>query len=598
MKKPDAPVLIFECANSHGGDYSLLEKMVKDYGEVDYEHKHIKFQPFHPDKIAMSDYEWYNVYKELFFTSDQWSEIINVAASLFRGVWIDIFDVYSVDILKNNFQSIAGLKLQASVLDNQEVLDALKVLDYSNKLIMLNVSGYGLSEIEFFIENFQTIAPNAEIILQIGFQGYPTKLEDTGLQKITIIHSAFPQYRICIADHVAAEDDLATVLPLLAVAVGCKFVEKHIAYDRSGAKYDKFSALHLSEMQLLANRLTSCPSVLNGPFISSTESQYLAKTVQIPILSKAINSGSLLSVSDFIFRRTNKKGSTYNQLLDIQQKRSVVARDIGAGDTIDPSDYRAAKVGAIVACRMKSSRLKSKATLPILGKTSVERCLENTLKIEGVDVVVLATSTLDEDSVLKQYDLNGKVEFWQGDPDDVISRYLGACDAYGVDVIVRITADCPLVSPEIAKVLLEHHFRTGADYTAAKNCAVGTACEIYNTEALRRVISYLGHANYSEYMTWYMQNNKYLFKVELIDLPKEMVRDYRLTLDYPEDLELFCNIYERLSNLSLEPTLANIFEILDKDRSLANINSHLSLKYKTDKDLIEHLNKVTKIDIH
>ena len=219
------------------------------------------------------------------------------------------------------------------------------------------------------------------------------------------------------------------------------------------------------------------------------------------------------------------------------------------------------------------------------------------MKIEGVDVVILATSNLDEDSLLQQYNLNGKVKFWQGDPDDVISRYLGACDAYDIDVIVRITADCPLVSSEIAKVLLDHHFRTGADYTAAKNCAVGTACEIYNTEALRRVIGYLGHANYSEYMTWYLQNNKHIFKVELVDLPAEMIRDYRLTLDHPEDLELFCEIFERLSKLSLEPTLANIFEILDKDVSLANINSHLSLKYKTDKDLIEQLNKVTKIDI-
>ncbi len=598
MRKPAAPVLIFECANSHGGDYTLLEKIVKKYGEVEYERKHIKFQPFHPDKIAMSDYEWYGVYKELFFSSDQWSRIIDIAASSFSGVWIDIFDVYSVDILKSNLSSILGLKLQASVLDNQEVLDALRALDYTNKSIMLNVSGYGLSEIEFFVENFQSIAPNAEIILQIGFQGYPTKLEDTGLQKINIIHSAFPQYRTCIADHVEAEDDMATVLPLLAVAQGCEFVEKHIAYDRSTAKYDKFSALHLSEMQLLANRLTNCPNVLNGPFISSSENQYLAKTVQIPVLNKAINSGSLLSVSDFIFRRTSKKGISYNQVLDIQQRKSIVARDIGVGDTIQLSDYRGAKVGAIVACRMKSSRLKSKATLPILGKASVERCLENTLKIEGMDVVVLATSTLDEDRVLKQYDLNGKVKFWQGDPDDVISRYLGACDTYDIDVIVRITADCPLISSEIAKVLLDHHFKTGADYTAARNCAVGTACEIYNAEALRRVINYLGHADHSEYMTWYLQNNKDIFKVELVDLPEEMVRDYRLTLDHPEDLDLFCKVYEKLSSLNLESTLANVFRVLDEDTRIANLNSHLSLKYKTDKNLIEHLNKVTKIDIH
>lgn len=598
MKKPVVPVLIFECANSHGGDYFLLETIIKQFSEIEYENKHIKFQPFHPDKISMPDYEWYGVYKELFFSIEQWAKIIQIAAKSFSGVWIDIFDVYSVEILKNNLQLIDGIKLQASVLDNQEVLNAMQNLDYSNKSLMLNISGYGLSEIEYFIGDFQRIAPNAEIILQIGFQAYPTKLEDTGLQKIGIIQSAFQKYRICIADHVSAEDDMATVLPLMAVALGCELVEKHIAYDRASAKYDKFSALHQSEMQLLANRLTACPGILNGSFISTSESQYLVKSIQIPILGKAVGSGSLLSPSDFIFRRTSKNGSTYNQIIEIQQKNYVLSRNIEIGQIVLQSDYRKAKVGAIVACRMKSSRLKNKATLPIFGKASVERCLENTLTIDGLDVVVLATSNLNEDEILQQYTMNGKVKFWQGDPDDVIMRYLGACDAYGIDVIVRITADCPLVSAEIANVLLSHHFRTGADYTAARDCAVGSACEIYNAEALRRVINYLGHADHSEYMTWYLQNNKHIFKVELVDLPQEMVRDYRLTLDYSEDLELFRKIYEKLNTLHLQPTIKNVFEILDNDLSLANINSHLSLKYKTDRDLIEHLNKVTKINLN
>lgn len=597
MKNPAIPVLIFECANSHGGNAELLEQTLIDFGKVKYANRHIKFQPLHPDKIAMPDYEWYGVYKELFFNQTQWSKTINLAATLFDGVWIDVFDVYGVEIFKDNFSSVTGLKLQASVLDNQEVLNALKSLNYSGKSIMLNISGYEISEIDFFIRNFKRIAPDAVIILQIGFQGYPTKLEDTGLQKINIIRSAFPQFEICIADHISAEDDLSTILPLLAVSLGCKVVEKHIAIDRSTAKYDKFSALHVDEMQLLANRLANCPSALNGPYISISESQYLAKTIQIPVLNKPVTVGSLLSISDFIFRRTNKKGSAYNQLHDMQIQGYMINKDIPAGDTVSSNDFKKAKIGAIVACRMKSSRLKSKATLEILGKASVERCLENTLKIEGINEVVLATSTLDEDAVLEKYDLNGQVKFWQGDPDDVISRYIGACDAFDIDVVVRITADCPLVSPEIAKVLLDHHFKSGADYTAAKNCAVGTACEIYNTEALKRVIKLLGKAEYSEYMTWYLQNNQHIFKVELVDLPEEMIRDYRLTLDHPEDLELFCRLYEKLEVAGADTTLNNVFRVLDDDKSLANINSHLSLKYKTDQDLIEHLNKVTKINL-
>lgn len=591
------PILIFECANTHGGDYNLLINIIKEHGKVVYEHKHIKFQPLHPDKIATSTYEWYKVYKELFFSMEQWSRAINLASASFDSVWLDLFDVYGVEVLKNNLNSICGIKFQASVLDNQEVLDELRDVDFSGKFIMLNISGYELSEIQFFLDNLKKIAFNAEFILQIGFQSYPTKLADTGLQKIAIIKTAFPDYKICIADHADAEDEMASIIPLLALPLGCAAVEKHIAYDRATSKYDGYSSLHVEEMQLLANRLSKSSDTLGGPFISDAESQYLAKTIQIPILKNAINSGMLLSKSDFIFRRTNKLGISYSQIKEMQQKKFIISNTLVAGDTVQSTDFKTARVGAIVACRMKSSRLKTKATLPIFGKASVERCLESTLKIQGLNEIVLATSTLDEDKVLEKYDLNGQVKFWQGDPDDVISRYLGACDKYGIDVIVRITADCPVVSPEIAKILLEHHFNTGADYTSANEFAVGTSCEIYNTEALKRVISYVGKANYSEYMTWYMQNNKDIFKVEIVDLPKDMIRNYRLTLDHEEDLEMFCKLFEKLDEMDMQATLSNIFKVLDENPQIAETNSHISLKYKTDKNLIDLLNKATKMNI-
>lgn len=590
------PILIFECANTHGGNFDLLVSMIKEHGKVVYSRKHIKFQPLHPDKIATPDYEWYGVYEQLFFSIEQWSKILEIASLTFDGIWLDLFDAYGVEVLRKNLNSVYGIKIQASVLDNQEVLDELRSVDFSGKFVMLNVSGYELSEIQSFLDTFQHVALNAEFILQIGFQSYPTKLVDTGLQKIAVIKAAFPKYKICVADHADAAEDMSTIIPLLALALDCEIIEKHIAYDRATSKYDGFSSLNVKEMQLLADRLSKTTDALDGSFISAAESQYLAKTKQIPILKHAVNSGTLLSKSDFIFRRTNKQGISYSEIIEIQNRKCLLSRSLVAGDTIQSQDFKPARIGAIVACRMKSSRLRSKAILPILGKTSLERCLENTSQISGLDEIVLATSTLDEDKVLEKYNLNNQVKFWQGDPDDVISRYLGACQNYHIDVIIRITADCPTISPEIAQVLLEHHFKTGADYTAASDFAVGTACEIYNTEALKRVISYLGKAQHSEYMTWYMQNNKDIFKVEMVDLPKDMIRGYRLTLDHAEDLEMFSQLFEKLEESNKKPTLGNIFKVLDDNPEIAKINSHISLKYKTDKHLIDTLNEVTKIN--
>lgn len=260
--------------------------------------------------------------------------------------------------------------------------------------------------------------------------------------------------------------------------------------------------------------------------------------------------------------------------------------------TINLPDCR---IGVIVACRLKSSRLKQKAILPIKGIASVERCLQNCLLIAGEKPVVLATSTLPDDAELENYTLGGKINFWKGHPDDVIQRYLGACERFGIDVIVRVTADCPVVSPEIAEFLLKSHFESGADYTAPRKYAVGTNSEIYNTEALQRVIDLLGQADHSEYMTWYMRNNTDVFKVNIIDLPDALVRDYRLTLDYPEDLEMFERLYAELEQRDLSPTAANVFSVLDEDNGIAGINMHLALKYQADAELIEKLNKVTRI---
>jgi N,N'-diacetyllegionaminate synthase len=313
------------------------------------------------------------------------------------------------------------------------------------------------------------------------------------------------------------------------------------------------------------------------------------------VLSSAICAGTRIKPAHLIFRRTAQSGISWQEIDSLQRQRLVVKESKSIHQALSQNDFRPAHVAVIVAARMKSTRLKSKALLPIAGRASVERCLDQCLDVKGVDEVILATSVLDEDSILSNYLCENKAKFWAVDPNDVIARYLGACDAFDVDVVVRVTADCPLISPEILEFLLDSHFEVGADYTAAANVAVGTSGEVINTSALREVITRLGTAEYSEYMTWYFQNNPDLFQLNVIDLPPEYVRDYRLTLDYPEDLELFEAIYNELPADKSSYKLNDVFAILDKNPLLTKINGHIPLKYKTDKKLITKLNEKTRI---
>lgn len=587
------PYIIFEVANSHGGNLNYLNSLIQKYQELNWEKKGIKFQPFKPELIAVPDYEWYDVYKKLFIGLDEWDRIIN-SGDLNGVVWLDLFDVYGVSVLKEHLSNIFGIKLQASVLKNVELYTELKQLNLSSIELMINVSGYGLNEIDEYITAFKSLKPK-KLIIQFGFQRYPTTIRDVGLQKIKILKVAFPDISLCFADHVLAKDDFSVFAPACGYLMGCEYLEKHICLDREETKYDHYSALEFDEVNKMLETLDNVILAGSGLFVSVEEKKYLESSEQKPLTRWDMKKGEMISSADVCFRRTSKSGFLLNEIKETQSKGFILSKDLKKGEMLDDSCFCKASVGVIVACRMKSSRLKDKALLPIVDVPSVEHCLKNCLRSEIAEKVVLATSYLPEDAILGNHLLDGRVEFFKGDPDDVIKRYVAAAEKNEIDVIVRVTADCPVISSEIIDFLVKSHFESGADYSCVNHAAVGTAAEIYNASALRRVLTYMGSTSYSEYMTWYMKNNPEIFKVNIVNLPKEMIREYRLTLDYKEDLEMFNMLFEKLRKKEMDSNLKNIFEVLDADMSLSRINSNIGQRYEQDESLIAELNRCTKI---
>lgn len=586
------PYVICEIANVHGGEVDYVNQIIDEFSKIKYKNKGIKFQIFSPDGISLEDFDWYSVYKELYFDEPSWKKLIEKSAKI-GDVWIDIFDCYGADIVKKNLSHIYGIKLQASVLKNYEIREILKSIEFRDRRLIINVSGMTLDEIRTVYDHFSETAKN--LILQIGYQEYPTKINNTGLQKIRILQAAFPGVPLCMADHADADKDFSLQAPIYAYMVGCEYIEKHFCLDRKNAKYDGYSSLEPHQMQILCDSIKDATIASNGLFISDDESTYLKKTIQIPVASRSLSAGNLISASDVIFRRTNQSGLSFDHIMGLQKQRRVLSENLVEKKSFHQGDFRDANIAVIVACRMKSSRLPKKALLPIAGIPSVERCLSQCVAIPGVQRVILATSDLESDAVLRGYTLGGAVDFWQGDPDDVISRYLGACVNFGIDIVVRITADCPLVLPEVITYLLDQHFSTGADYTSAEDAAVGTSGEIINVCALGRIKEYFGVAAYSEYMTWYFRNNPEFFKINIVKLPSNLVRNYRMTLDYHEDLQMFSELYQKLGEDAEYYTAEHVFSILDNNPDIAKINAHLTLRYKTDQALIENLDRETKM---
>ena len=585
---------IIEIANTHGGSIDYLNSLIEEFEGIK-ENVGVKFQPFKYNEIALSDFDWYPVYEKLFFSNKEWSNII-AKANVTKEVWLDLFDKYGLEILSDNLSKIGGIKLQTSVLENHALLEGLEDIDLTGKKLIINIAGREVEDIANKIAFFESNFSFGEIFLEVGFQAYPTSLIDSGLSKIKTLKDKFKK-KIVFADHIDGKDINAKILPILALQAGADVIEKHVMHSTLPTEYDHFSSIKVDDFTDLLRIIEEYKDINNQPFINKKEQEYIDSTLQIPVFKKDMPKGARVSLSDFNFKRTGLTGINSSELKSLFGKGNVVLKEDKTKDSLVAiDDFNKPKIACIIAARLKSTRLKEKAKLKIGSElSSLELCIKNALAFKNVDETILATSTTEQDAELVNYKYHEKVIFHTGDPEDVIQRYLDIIRKNDIDVFVRITGDMPFVSKEITEYLLSSHFLSGADYTAAKEFSVGTSVEIINSVALEKVKSHFPSANYSEYMTWYFQNNSEHFKLNLVDLPKKWIKDYRLTIDYPEDLEMFNHVQNYFEQNAIDFNIENMFNYLDNNKGIADINGHLTLKYKTNQELIDALNRFTKI---
>ena len=107
------------------------------------------------------------------------------------------------------------------------------------------------------------------------------------------------------------------------------------------------------------------------------------------------------------------------------------------------------KTVAIIQARMGSTRLPGKVLADLAGSQVIAWVVRAARATLGVDEVWVATSTAATDNALAAWCAANGVPVHRGSESDVLDRYAGAAIASGAQIIVRITADCPLLDPAI-----------------------------------------------------------------------------------------------------------------------------------------------------
>ena len=104
---------------------------------------------------------------------------------------------------------------------------------------------------------------------------------------------------------------------------------------------------------------------------------------------------------------------------------------------------------AIVQARMTSTRLPGKVLMDLSGSPMLAQQLRRLKQCRALDLIVVATTVNAADDPVVQVACAEGVESFRGNERDVLSRYVEAAREFDAEVVVRITADCPLIHPEI-----------------------------------------------------------------------------------------------------------------------------------------------------
>lgn len=580
------PKIIAEIANAHQGDVNNLKSLVIASAESGADA--VKFQWFKYDHIATPDYEWFPVYQKLFISSEVWLETIKLAKELGLEVWIDVFDDWGLDLAKKYLNFIDGFKLPPTVLQHQKLTENLFELE---KPVLIGVGGWYDSEIDFILAKLGKSMGN-KITLMHGFQGYPTKTEDANLARISYLKQRYG-FEVGFADHEDASKELAVNLPIYAFFAGAQVLEKHIILDRSSQGYDYYSSLEPKEFSLMVSKVEEAMIAKGNIEVNESQRSYLKAAGRV-VAAEKITTGQIITEAKTWFKRC--PGEDALMPLDAEKLLPAIAQeDLSQNQPVYNNSIRKPIIAIAVICRLKSTRLAKKALLPINGVTSIERCLLNCLAVKGVDQVILATSDLPEDEPLEDITLEGKVKVIRGDAENVAVRMLQAGEAANADIILRITGDCPAVSPEIVEFLIDKHLKTGADFTAQSGIhAIGTGADVYTVEALKRLLQY-PDLTHTEYLSFYFRNNTEHFKVNMVELPVEWQHDWRLTLDEPKDLEMFEALYKNL-NVGFQPLYFDrLSRFLLEHPEIVKLNSDVALKWRDNKAVVEEIYHATKL---
>ena len=261
------------------------------------------------------------------------------------------------------------------------------------------------------------------------------------------------------------------------------------------------------------------------------------------------------------------------------------------------------RVVAIIQARMSSSRLPGKVLLDITGKPMLMRVVTRTSRAKTVDQVLVATTTDASDVPVAACCDSMGISYTRGSLLDVLDRYYQAASQSQADVIVRITADCPVIDQALIDDCVNTLLEGAFDFTCnrlpppfTRTFPIGLDTEVCTYKALEKAWNEATETFHREHVMPYLYEGVELsaksgqlssgisprgFKIAQLHHDPDYGH-MRWTVDTPEDLEFMRQLYARLDGRD-DFSWQDVLNLVQNEPELAAINSDVRHKTLYDK---------------
>lgn len=237
------------------------------------------------------------------------------------------------------------------------------------------------------------------------------------------------------------------------------------------------------------------------------------------------------------------------------------------------------KPAIVSQARMTSTRLPGKVLKTIAGKPLLTHHLER-LQASELDVYVATTLNESDDPIVELAHAMG-LRVTRGSETDVLSRYALCAREFGLDGIVRVTSDCPLIDGDVIREAVDVWVSAQDEClymsnTLERTYPRGFDFEIFSASALLDADRHATAVAQREHVTPFLHQNvsgRMRLRNRALAIDRS---EYRITVDTPEDFEVIrCLIEDHAAH---HLSCMKIIEVLDHHPEIAELNAHVTQK--------------------